>query len=272
VTDFDEITTADGTRIAFRRLGGGRPVVMLHGSGGGLHSWSAVADRLANEHEVWLVARRGYGPSEVPERPKRFSDEVADVQGVIAAASETTGSVDLVGASYGAMVALHAALAGAGGLRSLSLWEPPLFTAGPPTAIVLDEYRGRLAAGDVDGANLLLMERVARVPRALLAQLARGGAAEDPEEARRSATGWLHDLEALADDSEDMERWSRVALPVLLMQGARTWEPMPATMEAIARQLPHVQRVEYADQMHFAPSVAPDLVAATLRTFLRNVP
>ena len=55
------------------------------------------------------------------------------------------------------------------------------------------------------------------------------------------------------------------------MQGARTWEPLPTTMDALARQLPHVQRVRYADQMHFAPSVAPDLLAATLRTFLRDL-
>jgi pimeloyl-ACP methyl ester carboxylesterase len=170
------------------------------------------------------------------------------------------------------MVALHTALAGGGGLRSLSLWEPPLFTAGPSTAFVLDEYRGRLAAGDLDGANLLLMEKVARVPQPLLAQLAGAGAGGDPDEVRRSTAGWLHDLEALAADNGDIERWSGVELPVLLMQGAQTWEPMPTTMDALARQLPHVQRVQYADQMHFAPSVAPDLVAATVQTFLRSVP
>jgi pimeloyl-ACP methyl ester carboxylesterase len=69
-------------------------------------------------------------------------------------------------------------------------------------------------------------------------------------------------------DSEDVGRWSAVDLPTLLLQGADTWEPMPATMDRLAAALPRVQRVVWPGQMHFATSTAPDLVAGPLHRFL----
>lgn len=53
----------DGTGLAVRRLGQGVPVVMVHGSAGGLDSWNDVTRLLAGEFEVWMYARRGYAPS-----------------------------------------------------------------------------------------------------------------------------------------------------------------------------------------------------------------
>jgi pimeloyl-ACP methyl ester carboxylesterase len=256
-----DVRSADGTRLAVHRIGSGTPVVLLHGSGGGLHSWRAVADRLADRYALWLVCRRGYAPSDVPAGVNSFPAEVADVRVVLAAVG---APAHLVGSSYGATLALHAAAAEAGELRSLSLYEPPLFAAGAALQPVLAAYRDRLAAGDVAGATLLFLRDVSHVPAALLAAL---GAPVEPE-ATRSATGSLHDLEAMAADDADITRWSAVRLPVLLLQGADTWAPMPATMDRLATALPRVERVVWAGQSHFASSTAPDLVADTLRGFL----
>ena len=66
------VRSSDGTRLTVRRIGAGIPVVLLHGSGGGLHSWQAVADLLADRYELWLVCRRGYAPSDVPAGPNSF--------------------------------------------------------------------------------------------------------------------------------------------------------------------------------------------------------
>lgn len=268
------IVSADGTKLAVRRVGSGPPVVMLHGSGGGLHSWEAVANLLADEFDVWLVARRGYGRSDVPDAVKSFQDEVEDVDAVVAAARAAADvRVHLVGVSYGATLALHAAQASPDSLRSLALYEPPLFAAGAQLRPVLQQYRALLAAGDAAGATMLFVRQVSHVPSAVLAALAGAGRAEpDPDEANRSAVGSLHDLEALVDDSLDIHRWASVQLPTLLMQGADTWDPMPATMNALAEALPHAERVSWDGQMHFACSTAPDLVADTLRDYLRRQP
>jgi pimeloyl-ACP methyl ester carboxylesterase len=269
-TDDQEIRSADGTRLVVRRAGAGDPVVLLHGSGGGLHSWAAVADRLAGSYEVWMPARRGYGPSDVPPGRKSFKVEVADVIAVIEAAGPP---VHLVGGSYGATLALHTAVAEPSRLRSLAVFEPPLFAAGQSIGPLLNRYRAAFEREDTVEMVAVLNE-VTRVPPSIVAAFAAaaGDRRPDPAEARRSAVGFLHDLEALADDSTDPARWSSIAVPALLMQGADTWAPMPATMNALAAALPGAHRVSWPGQSHFATMTAPALVADALLAFFAEVP
>jgi pimeloyl-ACP methyl ester carboxylesterase len=265
-----EVRSADGTRLVVRRAGAGTPVVLLHGSGGGLHSWVPVAERLAGSYELWTPARRGYGPSDVPAGRKSFQDEVADLLAVIEAVGRP---VHLVGGSYGATLALHTAATEPGRLRSLAIFEPPLFAAGQSIAPLLDRYRAAFERGDA-GEMVAVLNEVTRVPPSIVAAFtaAAGDRRPDPAEARRSAIGWLHDLEALTDDSPDPARWSSITVPTLLMQGADTWEPMPTTMDALAAALPPARRVSWPGQSHFATMTAPGLVADALRDFFADVP
>ena len=269
-----EIESTDGTRLVVRRVGTGDPVVTVHGSGGGLHSWAAVADLLASDHEVWLWARRGYGPGDVPaDPPTSFADDTADLLAVVDAAHTVSGrSVHVVGASYGATLALHAARADARHLRSLAVYEPPLFAAGPALVPLLERYRTALDRDDARSAGEVLNE-VTHVPQAIVDAFAAAApeSPPDPVEARRSTLGWRHDLEALAGDGPDVARWSAIGLPTLIMQGADTWEPMPSTMDALARALPHAPRITWEGQMHFATSTAPQVVADTLQAFFASV-
>ena len=118
-----EVVSADGTRLAVRRFGHGVPVVMIHGSAGGLDSWSDVARLLAGEFEVWVYARRGYAHSGGVRGQKTFADDVADVAAVAAAVG---GRPHLVGGSYGATTVLHAIRGTAARFRSAAVFEPPL--------------------------------------------------------------------------------------------------------------------------------------------------
>ncbi|MEU8995428.1 alpha/beta hydrolase [Streptomyces caniferus] len=251
----------DGTAISCRRMGSGPPVVMVHGSGGGLHSWQPVAERLADRFELWTPARRGYAPSGPGRSPKRFADEVGDVRTLI---DRIGRPVHLVGMSYGATVALHATAAGLP-VRSLVLWEPPLYAAGEELTPVLARFEELTAHGDRRQADRLLAEKVARVPAALLDLMDAGEPADDEPS---DAPGWCRDLESMAADTVDVERWSAVTVPTLLMRGADTWQPMPETLERLATVLPHVTHVTFPGQMHFAPSVVPEAVAAEIARFL----
>lgn len=269
-----DVRSADGTRLVVERVGSGDPVVLLHGSGGGLHSWVTVADQLAGDYELWMPARRGYGPSEVPGGVKSFSDDTADASAVIEAASGTSGApVHLVGASYGATLALHTAKAHPRRLRSLAVFEAPLFAAGAEIVPLLDRYRAAFERDDAQ-AMVAVLNEVTRVPAEIVAAFAAaaGDRTPDPVEARRSAIGWLHDLEALAADSTDIDRWSGVTVPTLLMRGADTWEPMPTTMNRLATAIPHARQVVWPGQSHFVTMTAPGLVADALRRFFAEVP
>ncbi len=260
------LTAPDGIRLVTRRTGRGTPVVLIHGSSGGLGSWDPVAPYLSDEFELWCYARRGYAPSDGCRRPKTFADDVADLRTVLAAAG---GSAHVVGASYGATVALHAAATGGAGIRSLALFEPPLFAAGPGTAAVVEPFRTLVEAGDIAAANHLFAEQVVHVPPPILAALAAAGPDPADAVAVAEAVGCLHDLEALAADTPDVSRWARLDPPVLLMQGGDTWDPMPATMDALAGALPGVTRVIWPGQSHFATHTAPELFADAVRRFLR---
>jgi pimeloyl-ACP methyl ester carboxylesterase len=255
----ESITAADGTPLAVRRTGTGAPVVLVHGSAGGLESWDPVLPFL-DGLELWTFTRRGY-PGSGPARDKTFADDVADLAAVLA---EVGTPAHLVGGSYGGAVVLHAARDGAD-LRSLTVWEAPLYSAGPALRPALDRYRGLLDDGDLATAGRLFAERVARVPAAMLDALGDGVAMQCAE-----AAGCLSDLEAMVADDPDLGRFAGIAVPTLLVQGSDTWSPMPETMDALAAVLPHASRATLAGQDHFATHTAPELWAATLRRFLQE--
>ncbi|WP_040790299.1 alpha/beta fold hydrolase [Nocardia paucivorans] len=251
----------DGTPIHYRRIGTGSPVIMIHGSGGGLHSWRPVAERLADRFELWLPARRGYTPSGPGRSPKHFADEVGDLRMLM----NLIGlPAHLIGMSYGATVALHAAAAGIGA-RSLVLWEPPLYAAGAELAPVLTRFEELAARGERGQANRLLAEQVARVPAALLDLVEE---AEPDTDEPDDAYGWSRDLESMIADTTYLDRWSTVTTPTLLMHGADTWQPMPETVERLATVLPHATLVTFPGQTHFAPSTSPETVAEAIGRFL----
>ena len=251
------VTSADGTKLVTRRRGHGPAVVLVHGSSGGLHSWDPIVPLLEDTYELWVYARRGYAPSDSCIRPKSYADDVTDLRAVIAA---TGGPAHVVGGSYGATVALHAAL-DPGAIDRVALFEPPLFTDG--VTDVLGPYRELLEAGDLAAAQRLFAERVARVPAAILAALG-----DAPVGARDELVGCLHDLEAMAADSGDLGRWAAVGLPTLILRGGETWAPMPATMDALAEVMPSAEQVTLAGQSHFATHTAPEVFAAELTRFL----
>jgi pimeloyl-ACP methyl ester carboxylesterase len=260
------ITTDRGLSLRARRTGHGAPVVLVHGSAGGLDSFDPVVPLLTDEYEVWVYARRGYAPSDDCPQAKVFGHDVADLEAVLDAAG---GRAHLVGASYGGTVVLHAARVGLPGIRSVTLFEPPLFAAGAELTDVLEQYRALVGSGDLNAAARLFAGQVARVPATVLDGLPQ--AADEPSpRAAADARGCLHDLEAMAADELDIARWAGIDLPTLLMQGSDTWAPVPATMDRLAEALPSAARVVLPGQAHFATHTAPALFAKSLLDFLRG--
>jgi len=261
-----DVLNADGTKLVARRWGQGAPVVLIHGSSGGLDSWDGVAPLLADSFEVWVYARRGYAPSDTGADRKSFTDDVSDVLAVVAAAG---GDAHVVGASYGGTVGLHTALNNSSVLRSLALFEPPLFASGPALHPVLASYNSLIASGDIAAATRLFAEKVAQAPSARLDAL--GDIPDEPlptDAQVAEAVGCLHDLEAMTDDETDFNCWSEISIPMLLMQGADSWQPIPSTMERLAMVLPAAGRAVLEGQSHFATHTAPELFAEKLLKFL----
>jgi len=110
----------------FREAGTGPGVVCTHANASTSGQWYGLMDLLAPKFHV--LAPDSYGSGRSPEWPSdrviRLRDEVAPIEPVLAKAGSL---VALVGHSYGAAVALIAALANPARVRAMALYEPTLF-------------------------------------------------------------------------------------------------------------------------------------------------
>ena len=120
------LTRPDGGKLAYRESGGGAPLLLVHGSPGDGRAWSRVATHLGERYRLLLPDLPGYGGSD--PLPEGTGDRTAAMATAIGALIESCGQlVRLGGHSYGGNVALHAAVAHAGKVQSLALFEPVFF-------------------------------------------------------------------------------------------------------------------------------------------------
>src|SRR5262245_45064037 len=103
------VKSADGTPIAVFISGTGRPLVVVPGTTSDHTNWRLVLTLLERQVAVHAVDRRGRGASG-DGAEYTIEKEYADVAAVVDAAAARYGSpVDLLGHSYGGMVAFGAA-------------------------------------------------------------------------------------------------------------------------------------------------------------------
>jgi pimeloyl-ACP methyl ester carboxylesterase len=114
------VTSSDGTRIAFERLGEGPPVIVVGGATCDRVMTRPLAEELAKHFTVINYDRRGRGDSG-DTHPYAVEREVEDLGALIA---EAGGAASLYSHSSGAALALHAAAHGLP-IARLVLHEPP---------------------------------------------------------------------------------------------------------------------------------------------------
>jgi 2-succinyl-6-hydroxy-2,4-cyclohexadiene-1-carboxylate synthase len=117
----EHLRTEGGVHTHFIELGGGSPIVVLHGFSGSTETMAPLTDQLVDRHRVLSLDLVGHGFSEKPTDVDRYSMDVAvgQVTGLIADRGE--GPVHLIGYSMGGRVALAAALAAPERVRSLTV-------------------------------------------------------------------------------------------------------------------------------------------------------
>jgi len=110
-----------------REAGAGPRVVCLHSNASSSSQWRALSDRLHADHHVLAPDLLGAGksPPWPTDRVVSLRDEVALLEPVFETASP---SFALVGHSYGAAVALIAALTHPERVRAIAVYEPTLFS------------------------------------------------------------------------------------------------------------------------------------------------
>ncbi len=246
---------AGTVRLHVQSLGTGTPpVLMIHGLlVGSLATWLFTAGRrLAQSRRVVLYDLRGHGLSERPPTGYDLETQRRDLE-ALRTALNLTGPIDLVGHSYGALVALAAALDDPRSVRRLVLVEAPL----PPSR-----------AGEVTGfLGRTPQEMIAALPEAQRERVTKGG-----RRARRllaslqalaTGTSLLSDLAAEADFDDARVRC--LDRPVRLVYGRRSG--CLGAAERLRSALPQAELV-LLDGGHFLPVEAPEALSAAVAGFL----
>jgi len=233
------------------------PVVMLHGLFiGTLASWYfTAAPVLARERRVLLYDLRGHGKSDRPANGYDVATMAGDLDAILTAVH--AAEVDLVGHSYGALVALRFALDRPERVRRLCLVEAPL----PPSRFrELEEFAARTPDA-----------MVTALPEGLRAVVVGGG---------RKAARLLESLDFLATKTSllsdlgrepdlDDATLGRLRCPVLCVYGDRS--SCRAVGERLARVVQGA-RLEILSGGHFLPLEAPGPLTRTLAEFLDTAP
>lgn len=139
------VESKNGTLTALARPGQGVPIVILHGVIADAFAWKQVARKVAPERPVFVLNRRGRVPSAPLSEGYGVDTEVQDLLRWL---TTLEGPVDLVGHSYGGLIAVEAIRQGAN-VRSLVLYEP---VAHPFGLEALPLVAAAINAGDLDAA------------------------------------------------------------------------------------------------------------------------
>jgi pimeloyl-ACP methyl ester carboxylesterase len=209
------VVVANGIEHHVQDLGAGSPVVMLHGLLiGSLASWYFTsAPALAKTHRVRVYDLRGHGRSALAATGYDVRTLAGDL-GVLAG----DAPVDLVGHSWGALVALRFAIDHPERVRRLVLVEAPL----PPSSV--SEMDAFVTGGDLGSALPAQMNIAGRRGERLVRALAR----------LVRETSLVADLRAERDP--DPAELARVRAPTLVVTGDRS--SCAPGGERLAREIP----------------------------------
>jgi pimeloyl-ACP methyl ester carboxylesterase len=257
-----------------RRTGSGPTVVCFHCNASSSAQWRGLMDQLAPAFTVH--APDSYGAGKSPEWPSdrtiTLDDEVRLVENLIL---EAPDKPVLVGHSYGAAIALMAALRHPQKVRALALYEPTLFAleeAAVPSPNGVEGIRLAVAlagqaldAGDADSAARHFIDF----------WMGAGSWAATPAERKpaieksvSNVRRWGH---ALMTEPTPLAAFSALTMPVLYMIGRRS----PESAQAVARRLvPALQRVTVQtleDLGHMAPVTHAETVNAVIAEFFRDL-
>lgn len=257
----------------FREVGTGPGVVCVHSNASSSSQWRALMNHLAPRFHVLAADAfgAGKGPPWPTDRTVTLSDEVALLEPVLARAGDPFA---LVGHSYGAAVALLAALQQPHRIRCLLLYEPTLFAlldaeSSPPNDA--EGIRQTVACAALD---LTAGRRGAAAERFIDYWMGAGTWARMPEPRRApieasivNVQGWAT---ALFGEPTPLSAFKALKVPVLLLIGKDSPVSSRGVARLLAQALPNLQVVELDGLGHMGPITHPEIVNAAIEAFLAN--
>ncbi len=257
----------------FREAGAGPGVVCLHANASTSAQWRGLMDLLAPRFRVLApdLYDCGKSPQWPSDRVIHLRDEVALIEPV---RTKAGSPLVLVGHSYGAAVALIAALANPGRVRAMTLYEPTLFSlldAEKPAPNQAEGIRNAVADASIalDAAN-----EDAAAERFIDYWMGTGTWKQTPEQRKtpiaasvRNVRRWAH---ALFTEPTPLKAFGSLTIPVLYMVGKRSTASAHGVARLLASALPRVELWEFENLGHMGPVTHPDPVNEVIKQFLER--
>ncbi len=265
-TTVNIVKSADGTAIAYDRLGEGPALILVDGAmcTRSTGTKPQLAALLSAHFTVYSYDRRGRGDSgDTP--PYAVQREIEDLAALIQAAGGTAG---LYGHSSGGSLAMEAAVALGSQVRRLAMYEAP-YNDDPAARRAWGQYISQLTEALTAG----------RRGDAVAAFMAYTGMPAEQIEEMRKAPFWPG-MEALGptltydhaailgnDASIPTQLASQVAAPTLIMHGDASYPFMGETARALTQAIPHAQLRTLAGQDH---NINPEVLTPILVQFFTS--
>ena len=253
----------EGARLHLLDFGGsGRPVILLHGVLGQAWMWHDVAPGLTAAGRVLALDFRGYGDSQWSEGGYTTEGHADDVEAVI----EALGTeVDLVGFSWGGLVALALAVRRPDVVRRFAMVDIPPASSQSETEVppLSPEFANHAAAVEID-------QRLSpRAGKRMLATMGAFGTRAAPGGGltRKHDPFFLERWPFRSDDRWDELRAARQ--PLLIVHAAQS-PVLSAEDAALMREEAHeATLVQIGDCGHLIPVERPTPLTTALADFLR---
>ncbi|MEQ4724267.1 alpha/beta hydrolase [Nonomuraea sp. B19D2] len=257
----DKVTSADGTSIAFDRLGDGPPVIVVAPALCDRTDTHALAERLARRHTMINYDRRGRGDSG-DTRPYAVVREVEDIAALITAAG---GAAAVYGHSSGAALALQTAAHGCA-ITKLVVHEPPYGSDDADQRAAARDIAGTIEAVLAQGRPGEAVELFltgAGMPSALVKQMSR-----DPRTQAMAPT-LAHEFQIMdnvrSGGTVPAELVAAVRVPALVLNGEHSPTWMVDSGRRIAHHMPAGHHHVLTGQHHLVP---PEVLVPVLTEFL----
>lgn len=289
---FEAAKNADvnGAGLAYLEQGQGEAVVFIHGSASDLRTWHGQLAAIGGTHRAIVYSRRYARPNQpIPEgADDPMLPHVDDLVGFLREVDAVPAH--LVGHSWGAFVALLAAIRHPEVVRSLVLMEPPvlsLFVSTPPrpSELLRTLLRRPRTAIAIMRFGITAAEPAAKAYRrgddeAGFETFARGVLGPDAFERlspERRAQAWDNvaaDKAQLLGEGFPALRDDEVrgmSAPTLLLHGQRSPAFLHRLTDRLEELLPNVRRIEVPDASHIMHEDNPQAVNRAIAELLGAV-
>ena len=240
-----------------------RPLALLIHSGGFTsRQWRKLAQQLSPTHDVLAPDLIGYGdPPWPPGKPFHYRLDLERLAGLL------DRPADVVGHSYGGLLALQLALTCPDRVRSLALYEPVAFgilgadeDEGSP-ARALPTYHADATGLDEAWLSTFVDWWNGAGTWAALAE---------PTKAGFRAVGWKvsQEVASVVGDPTDRARYATITVPTLVLTGTRSPPSEQLVCRRLAEALPRARLQAFAAMGHMAPITNADAVNAAITAHL----